>query len=83
MLVTKVLFAFGMMTLAVIILPIQIAKLIYRRAKLYSPIISQSLLLITPYSENECPNIVLSMPEKMESGESSVNAIKIEPKATH
>ncbi len=83
MLVAKVLFAFGMMTLAVIILPIQIAKLIYRRAKLYSPIISQSLLLITPYSENECPNIVLSMPEKMESGESSVNAIKIEPKATH
>lgn len=83
MLVTKVLFAFGMMTLAVIILPIQMAKLIYRRAKLYSPIISQSLLLITPYSENECPNIVLSMPEKMESGESSVNAIKIEPKATH
>ncbi len=83
MLVTKVLFAFGMMTLAVIILPIQMAKLIYRRAKLYSPIISQSLLLITPYSENECPGIVLSMPEKMESGESSVNAIKIEPKATH
>ena len=83
MLVTKVLFAFGMMTLAVIILPIQIAKLIYRRAKLYSPIISQSMLLITPYSENECPGIVLSMPEDLEPRESGVKVIKAEPKVMH
>ena len=83
MLVTKVLFAFGMMTLAVIILPIQIAKLIYRRAKLYFPIISQSMLLITPYSENECPGIVLTMPEEREQSESGIKAMNSKIKAVH
>ena len=83
MLATKVLFALGMMTVAIIILPIQIAKLVYRRAKRYSPTVSQCLLLITPFPENECPNIVLTVPEDYEPRDHRNNQIKTEIKAVH
>jgi hypothetical protein len=41
------------------------------------------MLLITPYSENECPGIILNMPEEREQSESGIKAMNSKIKAVH
>ena len=52
----KAIFAFGVMTLAIVIVPIHVAWLLIKRNQYYS-IASEYMVAITPFEENSLPTL--------------------------
>jgi len=67
--IIKAIFAFGVMTLAIVLVPIQVAKLLIKRNQ-YHSVPSEYMVVVTPVEENSCPNMIYTIVERNDSSRS-------------
>ena len=81
--VMKVICALGVMTAAIVLVPVQIIGYLYRRNS-YSSLIDTALMIQpTPLSENECPNCGYIPCVESETSLSRISYCETDVKLTH
>ena len=82
MFIVKAMFAIGVMTLAIFIVPIQVASLLMKRNR-YDPITSDCIVIPTAFQENACSHLTTVSPSDVEKKGLTIKTVKNDCNVVH